>query len=101
MILILDGLMKNIEKVEYLLKEWKAAFDEHDHEKYPEGGARIEGVVFGLDAAIRKLKEPPNTAMQIDTTPCIAQVHSVYRINGAKYCKDCGQDLRLIPVINS
>ncbi len=44
---------------------------------------------------------PPNTAMQIDTTPCIAQVHSVYRINGAKYCKDCGQDLRLIPVINS
>jgi len=34
-----------------------------------------------------------NQEAAMDTTPCLAQAHSVYRINGAKYCKDCGDRL--------
>ena len=38
-------------------------------------------------------EQPCNTAMQIDTKPCLVQAHSVYKLNGAKFCQDCGEAL--------
>jgi len=85
--------MNKIEECEKLLEYWKAKAYKSVEFKLVTQAKMEANVMTGITLALAIFKKPSNTAMQIDTTPCIAQAHSVYRINGAKYCKDCGQAL--------
>ena len=91
---ISEGTVNKLEQIEYHQAHWKASFEKLVSQGKKDPANIIVGVLKGLELAHDIIKEPStNTQMSNGTTPCIAQAHSVYRINGAKYCKDCGKDL--------
>jgi len=85
--------MNKIQEIKLRWEEWKAALFECDKEKYPEGYAKIEGVVFGLDAALHILKRPSNTRMHVDTKPCAECEKERKNYPWPPFCKWCGRSL--------
>ena|GEM_PF-4746606 len=52
--------MSKIQIVENILSQWKADLENWNKEKNPHGFERVEGVVIGLESALRIFKEPSN-----------------------------------------
>ncbi len=65
-IIILERTMKKIEQIEKLLSKWKAADELNSFGLNPIQEAEAWGKILGLEEALRILKEPSNTRMQID-----------------------------------
>ena len=84
--------MNKIETIEQELKHWKAVYEKEDT-RYFESHTYAEGMVDGLESALETFKEPPNTAIQIDTKPECNKCKPWKFVKIGCFCPDCGRAL--------
>jgi len=81
--------MNKIEEIEELERGWKAAEETTNREDGPIYWEHCHAQSLALCAALGIIKRPSNTAMQIDTEPCVNC--NFYKTNVRfRFCPDCG-----------
>ena len=87
--------MNRIEWMESFLINWKDAIIAKREVLFPSGLMKIDGVLQGIDAALKYSNQPPNSQMHMDKEPCgycEAAKKSEY-FDGFSFCPNCGMAL--------